>query len=147
MYMYVEYPEDGQTSCKVWLTSIEWRRCSNEGKTWSPLKFAGVPQTRQPISAASGPKFTILWEHMEEILYLTSFFSDCPFMPQLWRYSWHTCVMVHRWRFFASFLHPVFSVCRMQHISDMHKLTVRYYGRLLPTTALSTVLHCMYCWH
>jgi len=24
------------------------------------LKFAGVPQTRQPISAANGPKFTVL---------------------------------------------------------------------------------------
>jgi len=24
------------------------------------LKFAGVPQTNEPISAASGPKFTIL---------------------------------------------------------------------------------------
>jgi len=25
------------------------------------LKLAGVPQTPEPISAASGPKFTILW--------------------------------------------------------------------------------------
>jgi len=29
-------------------------------KTRNPLKFAGVPQSRQQISAASGPKFTIL---------------------------------------------------------------------------------------
>jgi len=26
----------------------------------NPLKFAGVPQTRQQISAVSGPKFTML---------------------------------------------------------------------------------------
>ena len=32
----------------------------NEAKTPSELKFAGVPQTNEPISAASGPKFTIL---------------------------------------------------------------------------------------
>jgi len=42
-----------QTSCKVWLTSAERRWCSNETKTRNPLKFAGVPHTRQPISAVS----------------------------------------------------------------------------------------------
>jgi len=34
------------------------------------LKFAGVPQTNETISAASGPKFTILCGHVEEILLL-----------------------------------------------------------------------------
>jgi len=34
--------------------------CSNAVKTRKPLKFAGVPQTNKTISAASGPKFTIL---------------------------------------------------------------------------------------
>ena len=38
--------------------------------TRNPLKFAGVPQTPEPISAASGPKFAILWGHVEEILLL-----------------------------------------------------------------------------
>ena len=37
----------------VWL-------CSNAAKTRNLLKFAGVPQTNETISAASGPKFTIL---------------------------------------------------------------------------------------
>jgi len=32
----------------VWL-------CSNGAKTRNPLKFAGVPQTNETISAASGP--------------------------------------------------------------------------------------------
>jgi len=50
----------GQASCKVWLTSVEHRRCSNEAKTRYSLKYDGVPQTRQSISAVSGPKFTIL---------------------------------------------------------------------------------------
>jgi len=35
--------------------------CSNAAKTRKPLKVAGVPQTPETISAASGPKFTILW--------------------------------------------------------------------------------------
>jgi len=33
-----------------------------------------VPQTNETISAASGPKFTILREHVEEILLLNKFF-------------------------------------------------------------------------
>ena len=32
----------------------------NEDKTRNPLKFAWVPQTTEPISAPSGPKFTII---------------------------------------------------------------------------------------
>ena len=31
----------------------------NAAKTRNPLKLPGVPQTRQTISAVSGPKFTI----------------------------------------------------------------------------------------
>ena len=33
--------------------------CSNAAKTRNLMKFAGVPQTLEPISAVSGPKFTI----------------------------------------------------------------------------------------
>ena len=36
-----------------------WVSCSNAAKTRNPLKFAGVPQTNETISAASMPKFTI----------------------------------------------------------------------------------------
>jgi len=46
---------------KVWLAPTARMPCSNEAKTWNPLKFAWVPQTTEPISPASGPKFTILW--------------------------------------------------------------------------------------
>jgi len=51
------------------------------------LKFGGVPQTGKPISVASRPKFTILWEHMEDILLLNKLFSDCRYVPSLRRYS------------------------------------------------------------
>ena len=57
--------------------------CSNAAKTRKPLKVAGVPQTPETISAASGPKFTILCGHVEEILLFNKFFSDCRYMPQL----------------------------------------------------------------
>ena len=44
----------------VWLTTINRAPCSNAAKTQNPLKLPGVPQTNETISAASGPKFTIL---------------------------------------------------------------------------------------
>ena len=61
--------------------------CSNAAKTRKPLKVAWVPQTPETISAASRPKFTILWGHVEEILLPNKFFSDCRYMPQLRKYS------------------------------------------------------------
>ena len=54
--------------------------CSNAAKTQNALKFVGVPQTPEPISAVSGPKFTILSVHVEEILLLKKFFSDCRYV-------------------------------------------------------------------
>ena len=45
-----------------------------DAKMRNQLKFAGVPQTNETISTASGPKFTILWKHVEEILLLNKFF-------------------------------------------------------------------------
>jgi len=47
---------------------------SNAAKTRNPLKLPGLPQTNERISAASGPKFTILWGHVEEILLFNNFF-------------------------------------------------------------------------
>ena len=58
------------------LTPTTRVRCNNAAKTRNPLKFTGVPQTRQQISAASGPKLTVLSEHVEEVLPFNSF-SDC----------------------------------------------------------------------
>ena len=59
---------------KVWLTPTIRVPCSNAAKTRNPLKYDGVPQTNETVSAASGPKFTILWEHVEEILLLNRVF-------------------------------------------------------------------------
>ena len=53
---------------------VSW---SNAAETPNPLKFAGVLQTGKPISAAGGPKFTILSGHVEEVLLFNKFFSDC----------------------------------------------------------------------
>ena len=100
--------------------------CSNAAKTPKPLKVAGVPQTPETISAAIGPKFTILWAHVEEILLLNKFFSIVDTCLSCEDIAQQSCGMVPRWRFFASFLHPVFSASYVQHISDLHsKFAVR----------------------
>ena len=59
---------------KVLLTPTTTVPCSNAAKTRNPLKLAGLPQTNETILAASGPKFTILWGHMGEILLLNKSF-------------------------------------------------------------------------
>ena len=49
-------------------------QCSNAAKTRNPLTLAGVPLTNERISAASGPKFTILLGHAGEISLRNKFF-------------------------------------------------------------------------
>ena len=117
MYIQCTSPGNRQTSCKVWLTSAERRWCSNETKTRNPLKLAGGPQTTGPISAASAPKFTILWAHVAEILLLNKFF----------RLSIRALVTkiqpgkVVRWCLDGDFLRPVFSASCVQHVSDLRR--------------------------
>ena len=59
----------------VWLMPTARVPCRNAAKTQNPLKLARVPQSRQQISAVSGPKF-ILWERVEEIMLFNKFFSS-----------------------------------------------------------------------
>jgi len=73
----VALPNIGGALCstpKVWLTPTTRVPCSNAAKTRNQLKFAGLPQTNETISAASGPKFIVLWGHVGEILLLNKFF-------------------------------------------------------------------------
>ena len=105
---------------KVWLTPTTGMPCSNAAKTRNPLKFAGVPQTNDTISAASGPKFTILCGHVEEILLLNKFFPIVDMCLSWEDIARQSCPMVPRWRFLATFLGPAFAASRIQHISDLH---------------------------
>ena len=70
----VEYRWRPLFNAAVWLTPTTKVPCSNAAKTRNPFQFAGVPQTPEPISAVSGPKFTILREHVGIYCCLTSFF-------------------------------------------------------------------------
>jgi len=112
----------------VWL-------CSNAAKKRNPLKFAGVPQTNEKISAANGPKFTILYGHVGEILLLNKFFPIVDMCLSCEDIARQSCAIVRRCRFFASFLRPLFPASRVEHISDLHSKFVlgphhvRKYGR------------------
>ena len=101
----------------VWLTLTTSLPCSNAAKTRNPLKLAGVPQNTGPISAVSGPMFTILWGHLEDILLLNNFFPIVDICLGCEKdVARQSCAMVPRWRFLA----PAFPASRVPHISDMH---------------------------
>ena len=88
----------------VGLTPTTRVPCSNDAKTRNPLKSAGVPQTNETITAASGPKFTMLWVHVEEMQLLYKFFpigDTCLSCEDIARQS---CAMVPTWRIFGEFL-------------------------------------------
>jgi len=94
--------------------------CSNAAKTRKPLKLPGVPQINEKISAATGPKFTILWGHVEEILLLNNFFSIVDTCLSCEDIARQICGMVPRWRFLAPFLGPAFAASRVQYLTDLH---------------------------
>jgi len=91
--------------------------CSNAAKTRNPLKFAGMPQTSEPISAVSGPKFTVLSGRVEEVLLLNEFFL---------RLSIHALVAKIQpiklcdGAKMTIILRPVFAANRVQQIADLH---------------------------
>jgi len=67
-----------------------------------------------PISATTGPKFTILWEHVEEIFF--PIVDTCLSSEDIAQQS---CAMVPTQRIFGQFLGPAFPAHHVQHISDL----------------------------
>ena len=102
---------------KVWLTPTTRVPCSNTAKTRNPLKFAGVPQTNEKISAASTPYCKDMWRRY---CCLTSFFPIVDMCLSCEDIAQQSCGMVPRWRFIGEFLGPAFPASRVQHISDLH---------------------------
>jgi len=58
-----------------WATWLHYQ--SQDAK---PIEICWGAQTPQLISAVCGPKFAILFGHLETILLFNSFFSDCRYM-------------------------------------------------------------------
>ena len=97
----VEYRWRPLFNAAVWLTPTTRVPYSNATKTRNPLKLAGVPQTNEPISAASRPTFTILWGHVEDMLLLNKFFPIVDMCLNFEDIARQSCGMVPRWRFFC----------------------------------------------
>jgi len=94
-----------------------WRRLFNAAKNgWRPLL---------DCRAVTLPRHDTRWNMMgcpkpanqSQPLVFFWIVDTCLSSKNIARQS---CVMVLRWRFFASFLHPVFLASRLQHISDLH---------------------------
>ena len=96
---------------KVWLTPTTRVACSNAAKTLKPLNRS------QPLVGRSSTYCKNMWRRY---CCLTSFFSIVDTCLSCEDSARQSCAMVPRWRFFASFLHPVFPASRLQHISDLH---------------------------
>jgi len=105
---------------KVWLTPNTGVPCSNTAKTRNPLKFAGVPQTTGPISAASGPSSPYCENVWRRYCCLISFFPIVDTCLSCEDIARQTCAMVPRLRFFDDLLRPVFAASLVQHVSDLH---------------------------
>ena len=115
-------PYIGVQRRKLWLTPTARVPCSNAAKTRNPLKFAGVPQTNETISAANGPKFTILWGMWGRYCCLTSFFRMSIHVLVAKTKLWNGAQMATFWRFFACCI----PASRAQHVSDLHsKFTLK----------------------
>ena len=72
----VSLPNIGGALCSTPQSSADahyYMPCSN-CQDAKPVEICTGAQTPETISAASGPKFTILWAHVEEILLLNKFF-------------------------------------------------------------------------
>ena len=118
---YYRYP---LFNAAVWLTPTTRVPCSNAAKTRNPLKFAGVPQTRQQISAVSRLyKLTILWGHVEEVSVFNKFFFQLSIHALTVKIQPEKVVRCCQ---NGNFLRPVFAASRVRHISDSHsKLALR----------------------
>jgi len=122
--LIVALPNIGGALCSVPQSLADahyYMPCSNAAKTRNKLKFAGVPETGQPISAVSGPKFAILWGHVEEILLLNNFFPIVDTCLSCKAIARQSCAVVPtaQMAILATFLHPVFSASRVQQVSDL----------------------------
>ena len=84
---------------------------------WNLQGCPKLTKGSQPLEGRSSPCCKDMWKRY---CCLTSFFpivDTCLSCEDIARRS---CAMVPRWRFLATFLHPVFSASCVLHISDLH---------------------------
>jgi len=84
---------------------------------WNYLGCPKLTKRSQPLVGRSSPYCVDMWRKYG---CLTSFFPIVDTCLSCEDIARQICAMVSRWRFLATFLHPVFSASRVQHISDLH---------------------------
>jgi len=84
---------------------------------WNLLGCPKLANRSQPLVDQSSPYCEDIWGRYG---CLTSFFLIADTCRSCGDIARQSCAIMPRWRFFASFLHPVFPASHMQHISDLH---------------------------
>jgi len=105
---------------KVWLTPTT-RCCAvtlpTRETSWNLQGYPKLVNRSQPLVGWSSPYCGDMWR---TYCCLTSFFSDCRYVPQLRRYSPTKLCDGAQMAIFGDFLCPVFSAIRVQQVSDLH---------------------------
>jgi len=116
------------------LPNIGGALCSTPQFGWRPLlechavtlprretrsNYMGCPKLTkrsQPLVGRSSPYCGDMWTRYCSLKFFP-IVDTCLSCEDIARQS---CAMVPKWRFLATFLHPVFSASRAQHVSDRH---------------------------
>ena len=106
--------------CKVWL--MPTTRCRavmlpRRKTSWNLRGYPKLVNRSQPLVGWSSPYCGDIWR---TYCCLTSFFPIFDACLSFEDIAQQICAMVPRWRFLATFLRPVFSVSRVQQVSDLH---------------------------
>jgi len=105
---------------KVWLTPTTRCRAVTLPRRETSGNLQGYPKLvnrSQPLVGRSSPYYGDMWR---TYCCLTSFFPIVDVCLSCEDIAQQSCAMVPRWRFLATFLHPVFSASRVQQVSDLH---------------------------
>ena len=100
---------------KVWLTPTN--RMPKRQTRWNLQGCPKLTKRSQPLVGRSSPYCKDMWGSYCCLKSVFPIVDTCLSCEDIARQS---CAMVRKWRFFASFLRPVFPASRVQHISDLH---------------------------
>ena len=105
---------------KVWLTPTTRSCAATLPRRETHSNLEGCPKQvnrSQPLLGRTSPYYENMWRTYCCLISFFPIVDTCLNCEDIARQS---CAMVPRWRFLATFLRPVFSASRMQHISDLH---------------------------
>ena len=116
-------PNIGDALC--WTSQFGWRpllECRavtlpRRETRWNLLGCPKLTKRSQLLVGRSSPYCNDMWGRYCCLTSFSPIVDTCLSCKDIPRQN---CAMVRRWRFFASFLRPVFAASRVHHISDLH---------------------------